>query len=323
MKKQNNAKELAKENVTRHDITRHCEERSDEAIQLIDCRVGLRCACPPRNDEYCNGNPPTRTLPLKGGREQVSNNSGNSQSLINSNHFTHLTHSTHFTHLRKRPAFTLAEVLITLAVIGIVAAMTIPTMVQNYKKREYSTKLKKFYSTMQQVVKLSEIDNGPASQWTPVATRQDAEVLQKYWDTYFAKYLRNVTDAGTSIDKWGVTELHFLLSDGTRIRVSRPDLTSPFAFAMALCMNGDFSGTSGKDAFSFLLTKDGRFIPYVWDDHINKDLNLKLNEDEEPYTTDYTDRDNVLRLCKANNAFCTQLLFLDGWEFKDDYPLKL
>ena len=61
------------------------------------------------------------------------------------NNFTHLTHYTHFTHLITSPkrAFTLAEVLITLAIIGIVAAITIPGLVQSYKKTEYSTKLKK------------------------------------------------------------------------------------------------------------------------------------------------------------------------------------
>ena len=36
---------------------------------------------------------------------------------------------------QKTTAFTLAEVLITLAIIGIVAALTIPTLVQNYQER--------------------------------------------------------------------------------------------------------------------------------------------------------------------------------------------
>ena len=58
-------------------------------------------------------------------------------------------------------AFTLAEVLITLAVIGVVAAMTIPVLIQNYKKRVATVRLKKFVSVMEQAIKLSEIDNGP------------------------------------------------------------------------------------------------------------------------------------------------------------------
>lgn len=40
-------------------------------------------------------------------------------------------------------AFTLAEVLITLGVIGVVAAMTLPTLIQNYQEQEYVNKLKK------------------------------------------------------------------------------------------------------------------------------------------------------------------------------------
>src|SRR5574344_2669193 len=44
-------------------------------------------------------------------------------------------------------AFTLAEVLIVLGIIGIVAALTIPTLMANVQKQQYLTALKKFYST--------------------------------------------------------------------------------------------------------------------------------------------------------------------------------
>ncbi len=46
--------------------------------------------------------------------------------------------------------FTLAEVLITLGIIGVVAALTIPVLMNNYQKSEYVTKLKKFYSQFNQ-----------------------------------------------------------------------------------------------------------------------------------------------------------------------------
>lgn len=42
-------------------------------------------------------------------------------------------------HKKSRAAFTLAEVLITLAIIGVVAALTIPTLVQNYQTRAWKT----------------------------------------------------------------------------------------------------------------------------------------------------------------------------------------
>lgn len=49
-----------------------------------------------------------------------------------------------------KKAFTLAEVLITLGIVGVVSAMTIPTLVQNYQNRELEAKAKKTYSTLAQ-----------------------------------------------------------------------------------------------------------------------------------------------------------------------------
>jgi prepilin-type N-terminal cleavage/methylation domain-containing protein len=48
-------------------------------------------------------------------------------------------------HLHKK-AFTLAEVLIVLAIIGIVAAITIPAMINSTQDNEYHTVLKKYFS---------------------------------------------------------------------------------------------------------------------------------------------------------------------------------
>ena len=48
--------------------------------------------------------------------------------------------------------FTLAEVLVTLAIIGVVAAMTVPTLMQNYQKKSYVTQLHKVYNEFQQAM---------------------------------------------------------------------------------------------------------------------------------------------------------------------------
>lgn len=53
-------------------------------------------------------------------------------------------------------AFTLAEVLITIGIIGIVAAMTIPTLISNYQKQIVETNLQETYSIMQQVMKYAD-----------------------------------------------------------------------------------------------------------------------------------------------------------------------
>lgn len=57
----------------------------------------------------------------------------------------------------KNFAFTLAEVLITLGIVGVVAAMTIPSLISNYQKNVYATRLKKAYTEINNVlIKMSE-----------------------------------------------------------------------------------------------------------------------------------------------------------------------
>lgn len=83
--------------------------------------------------------------------------------------------------------FTLAEVLITLGIIGVVAAMTIPTLISKNQKRVIEAKLKEDYSIIQQVIKSNEgndVDMG--------MLLYDSNVnSQKQWfETYFAPYMK-------------------------------------------------------------------------------------------------------------------------------------
>ena len=87
-----------------------------------------------------------------------------------------------------RFGFTLAEVLITLGIIGVVAAMTIPTLMVNYKAHQLHSQFLKSYSTIQQVFRRMEGDEvslDPA----------DYKVHASYYKT-FAKYLTGATDCG-------------------------------------------------------------------------------------------------------------------------------
>jgi len=57
------------------------------------------------------------------------------------------------------PAFTLAEVLITLGIIGVVAAMTIPNLMAKISEKRYQASYRKAYSTLNQALK-SMLDDG-------------------------------------------------------------------------------------------------------------------------------------------------------------------
>jgi len=103
----------------------HCEERSDEAIQETKFSVGK-----------IN----TKTELLTFGLPRFARND-------------------------KRAAFTLAEVLITLAIIGVVAAMTIPTLIRSYQEKVTVTKVKKAYSVLTNALRLAVIENGTVDNW--------------------------------------------------------------------------------------------------------------------------------------------------------------
>lgn len=62
-------------------------------------------------------------------------------------------------------AFTLAEVLIVLGIIGLIADMTIPTLVQKTQEKITVIKLKKTYSTLSAAYKLATIENGTIDEW--------------------------------------------------------------------------------------------------------------------------------------------------------------
>jgi len=58
--------------------------------------------------------------------------------------------------MNKKFGFTLAEVLITLGIIGVVAAMTIPTLIQNTNSVKFATQFKKDISTLSQAALMAQ-----------------------------------------------------------------------------------------------------------------------------------------------------------------------
>ena len=74
------------------------------------------------------------------------------------------THVAHWNNSRKI-AFTLAEVLITLGIIGVVAAMTMPSLITNYRVKETVSKLKKVNTTFNNAFLQAKEENGEISDW--------------------------------------------------------------------------------------------------------------------------------------------------------------
>lgn len=85
---------------------------------------------------------------------------------------------------KKSLAFTLAEVLLTMTIIGVVAAMTIPTLHYQRVKKEYTTKLKNFYSRMDNAILDMETDYGSFRDLRKPDNGKGYDWYMKYIDPY-------------------------------------------------------------------------------------------------------------------------------------------
>ena len=86
----------------------------------------------------------------------------------------------------KKLGFTLAEVLITLIVIGVIAALTIPAIMNNIKGREYKSALNKAFSTTNQALAMHYATEGEGVS----ASRSQQSPFHYFGHEIFLKHLK-------------------------------------------------------------------------------------------------------------------------------------
>ena len=94
----------------------------------------------------------------------------------------------------KRFGFTLSEVLVTLGIIGVVSAMTVPSLMNNYQRQSYVTQLHKVYNEFLQV-----FERYMADQKVDTLSESDIYNNPGALNTFVRNYFKVVTDCGTSM----------------------------------------------------------------------------------------------------------------------------
>ena len=94
---------------------------------------------------------------------------------------------------RMKKGFTLAEILITLVIIGVIGALTVPALIQNTQKQEYVSALKKAYSTLSQAAQMIITEEG-----SPQCSTGGWACSSESIYNMFRKYLNNVKECGSS-----------------------------------------------------------------------------------------------------------------------------
>lgn len=233
--------------------------------------------------------------------------------------------------LKSRKGFTLAEVLITLAIIGIVAAMTLPTLIIKYQKRQVEVKFTKFYSTLSEAVKMSEIDNGPINTWTifhSLSSSQEMDFQQKFL-SYIAPYLKGSKlkyTPNNSAPAYGyavyasnlkgdrtieplVGRYYLVTSDNMILSVAHVNWGSVYPYIRVDLNGKNPPNVFGKDIFQFAFRRksDGTRVLdcYNFSNYIREQI-LELDCNKVA--------DNL------NNHSCSCLIMMDDWKITDTYP---
>ena len=174
----------------------------------------------------------------------------------------------------KSAAFTLAEVLVTLGIIGVVSAMTVPTLMQNYQRQSYVTQLHKTYNEMSQALlryqtdrnalnlreagmsSQAEVNNFISSYFKVVNSCLDSSTVTPCFANQSEyKKISGATASGFDNDADGLG-MSFVLANGTSIR---PWLSNGRNFiVMVVDVNGQKGpNILGRDFFDMCIDVNG------------------------------------------------------------------
>lgn len=184
-----------------------------------------------------------------------------------------------------RHGFTLAEVLVTLGIIGVVSAMTVPTLMQNYQRKSYVTQLHKVYNELSQAVVMYQTDRNAVNLTEAGLNSLDAI------SNFFKNYFKVVQDCGNDstpcfADAYkkisGVDSQFYcnnnciVLASGASIGTNNELRDGQTIIAQIVVdVNGQKGpNVFGRDAFSLFLYKNG-----VIDDLIGADVSDDENYD--------------------------------------------
>ena len=208
----------------------------------------------------------------------------------------------------KKLAFTLAEVLITLGIIGVVAAMTLPTLITNYQKRATVAKLKRAYSVIKQAYLMSYDQVGDLESNEIRALGKDS-YFKTYWAPYIqATYCNSFSECGYAsddnpwIDLPGSTVdvnpsrfIVFYTNDGFLYEI---DFVGKYVF---VDLNGPKGPNQyGRDVFIFDIVSDAK----------GNDL----------YPACYNESDFSRSCSRIHRQCCAEKIRRDGWKITKDYP---
>lgn len=177
-----------------------------------------------------------------------------------------------FREICMKKGFTLAETLITLGIIGVVAALTIPTLMKKYYEKQTVSRLRETQSILSQAIKMAEDEYGDVEGWGIV----NSEASNNLVGERVTQFMKVAHICGTAVDREGkctpasydekngrshnsvanyrYTSLYkFILNNGTSIYVQTPTERNNDIIGFYVDTNGTAKPNKiGVDLFYFI-----------------------------------------------------------------------
>lgn len=222
-----------------------------------------------------------------------------------------------FTCKKPLKGFTLAEVLITLGIIGVVSAMTVPTLMQNHQRKTYVIQLHKVYNEMSQAAVQYQTDRNA------VNLKEAGLTDQASADTFIEKYFKIVQKCGSTqtpcfapfdeykkltgngLSSWITPRTHYTIASGASIGIKyRPN--GNVLCEIFIDINGAKGpNIAGRDLFPIFLYNNG----ILDDNDFTATANAPMTEDA---------RENVFNtVCNSSGSGwngCFGKILNDNWE---------
>ena len=275
--------------------------------------------------------------------------------------FSDTNHSPLTTHhsLKRKFAFTLAEVLITLGIIGVVAALTLPSFIQNYQKKLVETRLKETYSILSQMMQYAIAENGESVNWVYPKYGDQNYNEADFFEKYLAKHVKvmktcehtinNVnnyqcrthhsdlfkTQSGDKVNWSNMAEgsKKYILANGTSFYFDTiwgndhdPNPNGPDYYGIIFVVDLNINKNNallGRDIFLFIYNEIT--------EKLMSSRYMDMQGHDRSCSTLQNNRAAVINECRTGDfgvagggydGGCTTLIMCNGFAIPDDYPIK-
>ena len=155
--------------------------------------------------------------------------------------------------------FTMAEVLITIGIIGVVAAMTFPSLVSHYRHKVFESQFKKYYSIFSQASSAAKLEFNDCNQIY-------AEDIKQFIFNKLNTVAKNTTETSTNL---------VLFPDEYRQYTLTGSIANTTLHQNCLIGNSNFVSSWGKNYQAIL--NDGSFVGIC--SHLSTQINNSVYED--------------------------------------------